>query len=182
MTLADITLPISYEDAQGYALVFTPAMAQRLAELHAHYGSPRCVPMPRTLADGRLMLSADILTEVMPGGLLADMWAAADKAVLLPSVEVIPWADAVALLPQPVPESISPRQARLWLVTHGITPSQVDAVIASIPDAMTRQTVQIDCEYGLEVQRSSPFVQQLGTALGLDADALDDAFREAAAL
>lgn len=84
--------------------------------------------------------------------------------------------------PLEVPPAISPRQARLWLVRNGITPAQVDAVIASIPDAMTRQTVQIDWEYGLEVQRASPFVSQLGTALGLDADALDDAFREAATL
>jgi hypothetical protein len=45
------------------------------------------------------MLCGDILTEVMPGGLLAGMWAAADQAVLLPNVAVIPWADAVALLP-----------------------------------------------------------------------------------
>lgn len=103
MTLADLTLPISYEDAQGYALVFTVPLAQRLAELHTVYGSPACVPVPRVLTDGRLMLCADILTEVMPGGLLADMWAAADKAVLLPSVEVIPWADAVALLPPDPP-------------------------------------------------------------------------------
>ena len=29
------------------------------------------------------------------------MWDAADKAVLLSSVEVIPWADAVALLTPP---------------------------------------------------------------------------------
>lgn len=99
MTLADLTLPISYEDAQAYALAFTPALAQRLAELHAAHGSPKCVPMPRTLTDGRLMLCADILTEVMPGGLLHAMWAAADQAVLLPSVEVIPWAEAVAMLP-----------------------------------------------------------------------------------
>lgn len=103
MTLADLTLPISYADAQGYALVFTPALAQRLAELHAIHGSQNCVPMPRVLIDGRLMLSADILTEVMPGGLLHAMWEAADKAVLLPAVEVIPWADALALLP-PDPE------------------------------------------------------------------------------
>lgn len=103
MTLADIALPITYDDARGYALVFSPALANRLADLHAQHGSPKCVPMPRTLTDGRLMLSADILTEVMPGGLLADMWAAADKAVLLPSVEVIPWADAVALLPPEPP-------------------------------------------------------------------------------
>lgn len=99
MTLSDLTLPISYEDAKGYALVFTPQLARRLAALHQQYGSQKCVPMPRTLTDGRLMLCGDILTEVMPGGLLADMWAAADKAVLLPSVEVIPWEQALALLP-----------------------------------------------------------------------------------
>lgn len=99
MTLGDLTLPISYEDAKGYALVFTPALAQRLAELHAVHGSPKCVPMPRTLADGRFMLAADILTEVEPGGLLHSMWEAADKAVLLPAVEVLPMADAVSLLP-----------------------------------------------------------------------------------
>lgn len=89
---------------------------------------------------------------------------------------------AWVLPPQPVPESISPRQARLWLLRNGIGPAQVDAVIASIPDAMTRQAVQIDWEYGLEVQRASPFVSQLGAAIGLGADALDAAFREAATL
>lgn len=99
MTLADLTLPIQYEIAKGYALAFASALAGRLAELHAEHGSQKCVPVPRTLADGRLMLSADVLTEVMPGGLLHAMWAAADQAVLLPSVEVIPWADAVTLLP-----------------------------------------------------------------------------------
>jgi hypothetical protein len=99
MTLAELTLPISYEDAREYALVFTPSLAARLAELHAEHGTNKCVPVPRTLTDGRLMLSADVLTEVMPGGLLHAMWAAADQAVLLPSVNVIPWADAVAMLP-----------------------------------------------------------------------------------
>jgi hypothetical protein len=103
MTLADLTLPISDADAKGYALVFSPALAQRLAELHAQYGSSNCVPMPRVLTDGRLMLCGDILTEVMPGGLLHAMWAAADQAVLLPSVEVIPWQDAVAMLPPDPP-------------------------------------------------------------------------------
>jgi len=103
MTLADLTLPISYEDARQWALVFTPALAARLAELHAIHGSPNCVPMPREMTDGRLMLSADLLTEVMPGGLLHAMWAAANQAVLLASVEVIPWGEAVALLPDNSP-------------------------------------------------------------------------------
>ena len=105
MTLADLSVPISYADAQAWALVFTPQLAARLAELHGIHGSPNCVPMPRTLTDGRLMLSADVLTEIEPGGLLHAMWAAADKAVLGASVEVVPWADAVALLPpEPQPE------------------------------------------------------------------------------
>lgn len=103
MTLSDLPLPISYEDAKGYALVFTPSLAVRLAALHQHYGSQNCVPTPRMLADGRLMLCADILTEVMPGGLLHAMWAAADKSILLPAVEVLPWAEAVALLPPDPP-------------------------------------------------------------------------------
>jgi hypothetical protein len=99
MTLFDLTLPISYADAKALALVFTPQLAGRLAELHAEHGSPNCVPMPRVLTDGRLMLCADVLTEIAPGGLLHAMWAAADQQVLGQAVEVIPWADAVALLP-----------------------------------------------------------------------------------
>ncbi len=103
MTLSDLTLPIPYEDAKALALVFTPQLAARLAELHAEHGSPNCVPMPRTMADGRLMLSADVLTEIEPGGLLHAMWAAADQQVLGQAVEVLPWADAVALLPPDQP-------------------------------------------------------------------------------
>lgn len=99
MKLSDLTLPISYADAKGYALVFTPALAGRLAELHAEHGSPNCVPMSRALTDGRLMLCADVLTEIEPGGLLHAMWEAADKEVLGREVEVIAWADAVAMLP-----------------------------------------------------------------------------------
>jgi hypothetical protein len=99
MTLAEVTLPISYADARQYALAFTPQLAGRLAELHGLHGSTNCVPVPRVLTDGRLMLSADVLTEVGPGGLLEAMWEAADKEVLAQAVEVMPWADAVALLP-----------------------------------------------------------------------------------
>ena len=99
MTLGDLTLPINYADARQWALVFDVALAQRLAEIHAEHGSQKCVPMPRVLTDGRLMLSADVLTEVGPGGLLEGMWAAADKEVLAQAVTVMPWAEAVALLP-----------------------------------------------------------------------------------
>jgi hypothetical protein len=101
MTLSDITLPITYEWGRQHALLFTPQLAQRLAELHAQYGRPDCIAMPVALADGRLMLSADILTAIEPGGWLREMWIHADMAVLLPAVAVVPIADALALMPQP---------------------------------------------------------------------------------
>jgi len=100
MTLSDITLPITYEWGRQHALLFTPQLAQRLAELHAQYGRPDCIAMPVALADGRLMLSADILTAIEPGGWLREMWIHADMAVLLPAVAVVPIADALALMPQ----------------------------------------------------------------------------------
>jgi hypothetical protein len=103
MTLSDLTLPISDANAKGIALVFTPQLAGRLAQLHGLHGSTNCVPVPRVLTDGRLMLCADVLTEIEPGGLLNAMWQAADQAVLGASVEVMPWADAVALLPPDPP-------------------------------------------------------------------------------
>jgi hypothetical protein len=103
VTLGDLVLPISYEDARQWALVFSPALAQRLAEIHAQHGSHLCRPVPMQLTDGRLMLCADLLTEVKPGGLLHAMWEAADKDILNAQVEVIPWADALALLPPDPP-------------------------------------------------------------------------------
>lgn len=99
MLLRDLPLPISYADAQGYALVFDAPLALRLAEIHAEHGNPNCVPVPRLLTDGRLMLCADILTEIGTGGLLESMWENCDQQVVLDSVEVMPMAEAVALLP-----------------------------------------------------------------------------------
>lgn len=103
MLLRDLRLPISDTESRGLALVFAPALAVRLQQLHAAYGSPNCVPVPLPLIDGRLMLGADVLTEVIPGGLLATMWGQADQAVLGASVEVIAWETAVAMLPEPEP-------------------------------------------------------------------------------
>jgi hypothetical protein len=60
--------------------------------------------------------------------------------------------------------------------------ASVDAAIGSISDDMTRESVRVEWEYGLEVQRSSPWLSALGAALGLDDDAIDQAFREASTL
>ena len=103
MTLADLSLPISFEDSQQYVLVFTPELAARLAELHSLVGRPDCMAIPTPLSDGRMALRAAVLTATAPGGYLHEMWEAADKEVLLPSVEVMEWADISHLLPPPDP-------------------------------------------------------------------------------
>jgi hypothetical protein len=103
MTLADVALPVAYAWGRQHALLFTAQLAGRLAELHAQHGRPDCIAQPRLLTDGRLMLAADILTAIEPGGWLHAMWQAADKAILLPSVEVVPLAEALALLPAETP-------------------------------------------------------------------------------
>ena len=101
MTLADLPLPITAADGRQYALVFSASLAGRLGELWRQHGSRNLVPQPSRLVDGRWWLSGDILSEIGPGGLLHAMWEAADKATLLPAVEVVPIADAMALMPQP---------------------------------------------------------------------------------
>ena len=93
------------------------------------------------------------------------------------------WVDNAWATPTPaVPESVSARQARLWLVRHGKSLAAVDAAIASIPDAVTRECVRVEWEYGTEVHRASAWIAALGPSLGLDDAALDLAFREAASL
>jgi hypothetical protein len=98
MTLADVTLPVSYEWGVAHALLFDVALAQRLGEVQAQHGDPRHVPAPRTLTDGRFMLTADILTECLPGGLVYGGFSQLD-AGRFDEIEVVPLAEALALLP-----------------------------------------------------------------------------------
>jgi len=104
VTLEDVQFPVSYEWGTQHALLFDADLAQRLAQLHSLYGFADCLATPRQTIDGRWFLAADILTAIEPGGWLHAMWEAADKAVLLPAVEVVPLAEALALLPaEPTP-------------------------------------------------------------------------------
>lgn len=100
MTLADISLPVSYEWGVSHALVFGTALAQRLAEVQAEHGDPRHVPEPVRLTAGRLMLAADILTECVPGGLLYGGFSHLDPARFA-EIAVVPMADVAELMPRP---------------------------------------------------------------------------------
>jgi hypothetical protein len=103
MTLSDITLPVTYEWGIANALVFADDLFIRLGEVQAEHGDPRHVPSPRLLTDGRYMLTADILTECVPGGLIYGGFSHLD-ASRFDEIEVVPIADAIALLPEPDPQ------------------------------------------------------------------------------
>jgi hypothetical protein len=108
-------------------------------------------------------------------------WAPGPGLLAVPDDE-LPAGWSMAADTSPVPESISPMQARLWLVRNGINLSDIDAAIESISDQQTRETVRVQWEYGLEVFRSSAWLAALGPVLRLDDATLDQAFREASTL
>lgn len=76
---------------------------------------------------------------------------------------------------------VSMRQARLVLLGAGLL-ANVDAAIASIPDAGAKAAAEIDWEYATEVRRVSPLIASLAPALGLTDEQIDALFEAAAAI
>lgn len=79
-----------------------------------------------------------------------------------------------------VPQVVTMRQARLALLGAGLLPL-VDGAINALPDP-PRTAARIEWDYSNEVHRDKPFVQMLGTALGLTGEQLDNLFTQAAQL
>ena len=77
--------------------------------------------------------------------------------------------------PVEVPASVTMRQARLALLHAGLL-DDVEAALAAIPDETARRAAQIEWAYAQDVERASPWVQQLTQTLGLDAAMLDELF------
>ncbi len=80
----------------------------------------------------------------------------------------------------PVPASVTMRQARLALLSFGLL-DDVEAAINAMSDP-ARQAARIEWDYSNEVQRYNGFVEQLGPAVGLTAESTDELFRLAAGL
>jgi len=79
-----------------------------------------------------------------------------------------------------VPQSITPRQARLALLNAGLL-SQVDPAIESL-ESPAKEQAQIEWEYATSIERESEWINQLGSALGLDSAGIDDLFVQASKL
>jgi len=105
-----------------------------------------------------------------------------DQWVLLPTrpSENHYWNNGEWILINPaVPESISARQIRLWLINNGFQLIQVEQAINSIQDPISRETVKIEWEYAPYVERNHPMLIPLAQALGLTENQVNQAFIEA---
>lgn len=102
MTLDELELPMAWAECKDLALVYPYEIAVALFQVQAEHGDPRHVPVGRELTDGRWMLRGDVLSEVGPGGILAGAFAYITPE-LMAAVEVLPLAEALALLPPEPP-------------------------------------------------------------------------------
>jgi hypothetical protein len=102
MLLSDLTLPLPHAECKDLSLVYSYDVAVLLYNVQEEHGDPRHVPAGRQLTDGRWMLCGDVLSEVGEGGILAGGFAFVTPE-MMQQIEVIPLADALALLPPDPP-------------------------------------------------------------------------------
>lgn len=79
-------------------------------------------------------------------------------------------------LPTIVPETISARQVRLWLIQNGILLSQVEDAINTINDPLLRESTKVEWEYAPYIERNHPLLEALALNLGLTNEQIDQGF------
>lgn len=118
---------------------------------------------------------------------LLSMWEATDNPKLAhfppvpqkPSDDAI-WSNGRWTMPIiTIPESVSARQVRIWLIQHGISLAAVEAAIQTIQDITLKEITKVEWEYAPYIERNHPMLVPLAEALGLTQAQLDQAFIEA---
>lgn len=89
----------TFEDLRGHALILSVGLNTAFAQIQEGLGDRQFMAQTVALTDGRYMLGADLLSEIHPEGGLYHLGFEAIPPELLAQVEVIPMADALALLP-----------------------------------------------------------------------------------
>ena len=104
MLLSEVTLPVPYDECKDLALVYDYATASEWYAIQQEHGDPRHVAIGQQLTDGRWIMCGGVLSELHEGGILA--WALPRLTPeWMANVEIIPLAEALALLPvTPPPE------------------------------------------------------------------------------
>jgi hypothetical protein len=80
------------------------------------------------------------------------------------------------VIPTSVPETISARQIRLWLISNNISLTSVETVINSIEDIQLRERTLVEWEYAPYIERSHPLLEALASNLGLTNEQIDQGF------
>jgi hypothetical protein len=75
-----------------------------------------------------------------------------------------------------IPETISARQIRLWLIGNNISLASVEAVINSIEDVQLRERTLVEWEYAPYIERNHPLLEALASNLGLTNEQIDQGF------
>lgn len=119
------------------------------------------------------------LSDNLINGWIANENPKKDRWLLLPEKpsDDYYWNNGAWTQYQPsIPESVSARQIRLWLINNGIQLIQVEQAINDIQDPIVRETTKVEWEYAPYVERNHPMLGPLGQALGLSQQQIDQAF------
>jgi hypothetical protein len=121
---------------------------------------------------------------------LVEMWQTTNNPklnswILLPekpSNDAV-WNGDQWIVAQPeIPQTISARQIRLWLIQNGFILSQIDQAINSIADPIVREITKVEWEYAPYIERNHPWLEPLANSLGLNSSQIDQAFLESSQL
>jgi hypothetical protein len=145
-------------------------------KLYSHAGAmPAPLPFRIYLADGRTRTNPSSFTaaEIADAGYVE----APEPPAFDPETEQLLWDGAwsvVPLPPPPVPDAVTPAQAKLALHAAGL----LDA--AEVAVATAGVEAQIYWTSALTFERQHPLILSIGAALGLTEAQIDDLFRDAA--
>jgi len=81
-----------------------------------------------------------------------------------------------------VPENVSARQIRLWLIDNNISLTSVENAINGIVDEKLREKTLVEWEYAPYIERNHPLIEALANSLGLTTEQIDQGFIEASIL
>jgi hypothetical protein len=81
-----------------------------------------------------------------------------------------------------VPEAVSARQIRLWLIDNNISLSSVEDAINGIADEKLREKTLVEWEYAPYIERNHPLIEALASSLGLTSEQVDQGFTQASEL
>jgi hypothetical protein len=158
------TLIVSLTDEAVAAVLTAGQTAQASADgVAVIEGGRTVVFFPATV-----IRDPSIVTATVPDGVGRERLRWADGTLVV--------LDASPVTPAPVPQSVTPLQARKALRASGLS----DAVEAYI--ATQSAALQDEWEYAISVERDNPAIAAAGPALGLTDAQIDDLFRLAATL